>query len=43
MGRELRPEVQRMQAEARRKQVWIVAAAAIATGLVFLIIEAMSG
>lgn len=39
----MRPEIKRMQAEARRKQLVIVGLAAVATVLVFLIIDALIG
>ena len=39
----MRPEIKRMHAEARRKQVFIIALTAVATALLFFAIEALSG
>jgi len=38
----MRPEIKRMQAQARRKQFIIVGLAALATALAFFVIEAFS-
>jgi len=39
----MRPEIKKLQAEARRKQVVIIALAAVATALIFVVIDAFSG
>ena len=38
----MRPEIKRLQAHERRKQLIVVGLAAVATALVFLLIEAMT-
>lgn len=39
----MRPEIKKMHAEARRRQVVIIALTAVATLIVFIAIDAFSG
>jgi hypothetical protein len=39
----MRPEIKRMQAQERRKQLIVVGLAAVATVLAFFVIEVFSG